>query len=81
MNRDQLIKSLQTIVGERYVMTEKEDVIVYEQDGSIFQVMPEIVVLPADVEQVAAVVKAARRADVPIIPRGRPCGVTLFSHY
>ncbi len=75
MNRDQLIKSLQTIVGERYVMTEKEDVIVYEQDGSIFQVMPEIVVLPADVEQVAAVVKAARRADVPIIPRGSGTGL------
>ncbi len=36
------------IVGERYVLVEKEDVIVYEQDGSIFQVMPEIVVLPAD---------------------------------
>ena len=75
MNRDQLIKSLQKIVGEPYVLVEPEDVIVYEQDGSIFQVMPEIVVLPGDVEQVAAVVKAAKRANVPVVPRGSGTGL------
>jgi glycolate oxidase len=75
MYRDALIKSLRKIAGERYVMTEKEDVIVYEQDGSIFQVMPEIVVLPGDVEQVAAVIKAAKSANVPIIPRGSGTGL------
>jgi glycolate oxidase subunit GlcD len=75
MYPDTLIKNLRKIAGERYVMTEKEDVIVYEQDGSIFQVMPEIVVLPGDVEQVAAVIKAAKSADVPIIPRGSGTGL------
>ena len=75
MSRDTLIDELRTIVGENYLLLEKEDVIVYEQDGSIFQVMPEIVVLPADVEQVAAVVKAARRANVPIVPRGSGTGL------
>lgn len=75
MSRNQLIKNLQTIVGDRYVLVEKEDVIVYEQDGSIFQVMPEIVVLPGDVEQVAAVVKAAGQANVPIVPRGSGTGL------
>ena len=75
MSRNQLIKNLQTIVGDRYVLIEKEDVIVYEQDGSIFQVMPEIVVLPGDVEQVAAVVKAAGQANVPIVPRGSGTGL------
>jgi glycolate oxidase len=75
MNRHQLIESLQGIVGNRYVLVEKEDVIVYEQDGSIFQVMPEIVVLPANVEQVSAVVKGAKRAGVPIIPRGSGTGL------
>src|ERR671913_257413 len=71
----ELIHSLRKIVGHRYILVEKEDVIVYEQDGSIFQVMPEIVVLPGDVEQVAAVVKAARQAAVPIIPRGSGTGL------
>ena len=75
MNRNALINELRAIVGEHYVLIEKEDVIVYEQDGSIFQVMPEIVVLPANVEQVSAVIKAAKRANVPIVPRGSGTGL------
>jgi glycolate oxidase len=75
MNRTELIRELRAIVGERFALVEKEDVIVYEQDGSIFQVMPEIVVLPGSVEEVSAVVKAAKRADVPIVPRGSGTGL------
>lgn len=75
MSRDTLIQELRTIVGENYLLIEKEDVIVYEQDGSIFQVMPEIVIVPGDVDQVAAVVKAAKRANVPIVPRGSGTGL------
>ena len=71
----ELINDLRAIVGVRFVLTEKEDTIVYEQDGSIFQVMPEIVVIPANTEQVSAVIKAARRANVPIIPRGSGTGL------
>ncbi len=75
MDRQALIHELRAIVGEKYLLSEKEDVIVYEQDGSILQAMPEIVALPANVEQVAEVVKAAQRADVPIIPRGSGTGL------
>jgi glycolate oxidase len=75
MSRDTLIAELRTIVGENYLLLAKEDVIVYEQDGSILQAMPEIVVLPANVEQVSAVVRAARKANVPIVPRGSGTGL------
>ena len=75
LNRENLIRDLRRIVGERYVLIAKEDVVVYEQDGSIFQVMPEIVTLPANVDEVAAVVRAAQRAGVPIIPRGSGTGL------
>jgi glycolate oxidase len=71
----ELIQTLEQIVGNHYVLAEKEDVIVYEQDGSIFQVMPEIVVLPDNVEEVAAVVKTAERFGVPIVPRGSGTGL------
>ena len=70
-----VIGELRVIVGDQYTLVEKEDVIVYEQDGSIFQVMPEIVVLPENVEQVSAIVKAAKRANVPIVPRGSGTGL------
>ena len=75
MNRDNLIRDLRAIVAERYLLVEKEDVVVYEQDGSIFQVMPEIVALPGNVDEVVAVVKAAQRAGVPIVPRGSGTGL------
>jgi glycolate oxidase len=73
--RAALIQALKAIVGPVHVLIEKEDVIVYEQDGSIFRVMPEIVVLPADVSQVTAVVAAARTAGVPVVPRGSGTGL------
>jgi glycolate oxidase len=74
-NKSDLIGELRSIVGAPYVLVEKEDVIVYEQDGSIFQTMPEMVVLPGDVAQVSAVVKTAKRAGVPIVPRGSGTGL------
>src|SRR5690349_2518462 len=75
MRRDALLSRLREIAGEGYVLSEKEDVIVYEQYGSIFQVMPEIVVLPGDVEQVSAVIRLAKQANVPIVPRGSGTGL------
>jgi len=75
MNRELLIRELRALVGERYLLVEKEDAIVYEQDGSTFQALPEMVVLPADGEQVAAIVRLARRANVPIVPRGSGTGL------
>jgi glycolate oxidase len=75
MDKRELLLQLRRIVGTPYVLIEKEDVVVYEQDGSIFQVMPEMVVVPASVEEVSAVVKAAQQANVPIVPRGSGTGL------
>jgi len=75
MVRTALIRELKEIMRDEYVLVEKEDVIVYEQDGSFMQVLPEIVVLPGSTEEVAAVVKAAKRANVPIVPRGSGTGL------
>src|SRR5436190_1260651 len=76
MNRDNLVRELRKAVGDEYVLVEKEDVIVYEQDGSIMQVLPEIVVLPRSTKEVAAVVRAAKQANVAIVPRGSGTGLT-----
>jgi glycolate oxidase len=75
MSRNALINELSAIVGEHYVLVEKEDIVVYEQDGSIFQVMPDIVVVPGNTDEVAQVVKTARGAGVPIVPRGSGTGL------
>src|SRR5574337_349456 len=75
VTRDALLRELRAVVGDAYVLVKKEDVIVYEQDGSILQVMPEIVALPASTEEVAGAVRAAKRANVPLVPRGSGTGL------
>lgn len=75
MNRNDLIDALSAAIGARYVLAENEDKIVYEQDGSIFQIMPEIVAVPGNVGEVAAVVRLAKQAGVAIVPRGSGTGL------
>ena len=75
MDKRALILELIGIAGPKNVLVAQEDVIVYEQDGSIFQVMPEMVVVPANIEEIAAVAKVAQRAGVPIVPRGSGTGL------
>src|SRR3954463_562959 len=75
MDKKALVDELRAVVGASYVLYQKGDVIVYEQDGSILQAMPEIVVLPAGVAEVSAVVRAAQKAGAPIVPRGSGTGL------
>src|SRR5689334_24042176 len=73
--KNRLVTELRKIVGERYVLSEPEDVVVYEQDGSIFQVLPEVVVVPGSAQEIAEIVIAAKQAGVPIVPRGSGTGL------
>jgi len=75
MRPSALVDELRAIVGEQYLLINKEDVIVYEQDGSILQAMPEIVAVPANTKEVSAIVRAAKKAGVPIVPRGSGTGL------
>jgi Fe-S oxidoreductase len=47
-----LVAELRAIVGSRYVLVEKEDVIVYEQDGSTFQSIPVRLLLPEAIREI-----------------------------
>src|SRR5262245_58758946 len=71
-----LLRELEGIVGKRFVISSPEELIVYEYDASIDRPRPHAVVLPETTEQVSAVVKAARRFDVPVIPRGAGTGIS-----
>jgi len=69
--KDNIIKELKTIVGDRWVTTEKEDLICYSYDATPgFSNLPEAVVQPADKDQVAAILKLANREKLPIYTRG-----------
>ncbi|MGQ0549111.1 MAG: FAD-binding oxidoreductase [Armatimonadota bacterium] len=76
MERSLLIRNLQRIVGEPYVLHHDDDLTVYEQDAlMVARHKPDVVVLPDATQQVADVVKVAREAGLPIVARGAGTGL------
>ncbi|MDP7628603.1 MAG: FAD-linked oxidase C-terminal domain-containing protein [SAR202 cluster bacterium] len=71
-----LVKKLQRIVGDPYVIYKPEDLIVFEYDGSVDKHLPVIVTLPASTEEVSGVVKTAREYELPIVARGAGTGLS-----
>jgi glycolate oxidase len=67
----QLIELLSKIVGAENVIFRAEDLLVYECDAyTLEKNLPNVVVLPANTEEVVAVVRTCASHNVPIIPRG-----------
>jgi glycolate oxidase len=68
---------LRTLLGERWVLTEREQLRTYECDGlAHYRAIPGLVVLPANAEQVAATVDACVREGVPYVARGAGTGLS-----
>ncbi|MDR3565666.1 MAG: FAD-linked oxidase C-terminal domain-containing protein [Negativicutes bacterium] len=68
---DQVIKELKQAVGPEHVLTAKEDLLCYAYDATPgFSHMPDVVVIPATTEEVAAVLKLADKEKIPVYPRG-----------
>ncbi|MBV9866637.1 MAG: FAD-binding protein [Abitibacteriaceae bacterium] len=71
-----LVSELQAIVGVDGVIAQSDDLMVYECDAYVAaKQQPKTVVFPTTTEQVAAVVKAANRHQVPVVPRGAGTGL------
>ena len=75
-NLTSLVKRLIEIVGERYVVSADEDLLVYEYDGSVDKSIPVVVVLPGSPEEVSQIVLAGNEFQMPIIARGAGTGLS-----
>ncbi|MBI3994226.1 MAG: FAD-binding protein [Candidatus Lambdaproteobacteria bacterium] len=74
--RQILVPQLQRLLGADAVLHAEADRFVYAYDASVFRGTDVLaVVLPANTEQVAQVVRLAARHDVPIIARGAGTGI------
>lgn len=80
MNRQDVLKELEAIVGPAAVRHRPVDLLVYEYDGSVDGAVdmasPMAVVLPTTAAQVSAVVRVARRAGLPVVARGAGTGLS-----
>ena len=72
-----LRRELETIVGAGGVLSDPEELLVYESDGlTLFRALADFVVFPTSAEQVAAVVRLANRESMPFVARGAGTGLS-----
>ena len=71
------VDELRGAVGLEHVVTEPEQLRVYECDGLTgHRAIPEVVVLPGSTEEVQAVLRACHREHVPFVARGAGTGLS-----
>jgi len=74
----EIIAELKQIAGEKNVYTDLDKMHPYSHDEVTeprYHHMPEVVVLPEDTAQVAAIVRLANRELIPVAPRGAGTGL------
>ena len=76
MIKEGFIKELTKIVGKENVLSSKRDLLAYSYDATQQQEMPDVVVLPHNTAEISAIVKAAHREGIPIVPRAAGTGIS-----
>jgi glycolate oxidase len=73
---DALRRELVLLLGSFDVLTQSEDLVLYEFDGSVEKGRPDVVAFPRTTEQVSDIVKLAARHEVPVVGRGAGTGLS-----
>ncbi|CAN5535947.1 FAD-linked oxidase C-terminal domain-containing protein [soil metagenome] len=72
-----LLGDLRAACGDEHVLTHRHQLRTYESDGLLqYAALPSAVALPADADEVQAVVRACHRAGVPFVARGSGSGLS-----
>lgn len=73
----QVAARLRAALGERSVLTEPDELLVYESDAlTVHKRLPSAVVIPRSAEEVAAAVKILAVEGIPFAPRGAGTGLS-----
>ena len=77
MERDRLIRAMESILGPEGVISEREQLRSYECDGLMnYRVVPDLVVLPESTEHVQRIVKTCYDEGIPFVARGSGTGLS-----
>ena len=73
----QLRRELESILGAGAVLSDPDELLVYESDGlTLFRALADFVVFPTSAEHVSAIVKLAHRERLPFVARGAGTGLS-----
>jgi glycolate oxidase len=77
VNREELIRRMEAVVGAGGVISRREQLRTYECDGlTSYRVIPELVVIPETAEQVREVVRICHSGRIPFVARGSGTGLS-----
>jgi len=71
-----LIRELRKLLGADAVLDKREDLLLYEYDGSVESARPNCVVFPRTAQDVVVVVKLANQYKTPVVGRGAGTGLS-----
>jgi glycolate oxidase len=75
--KSSLRRELEGVVGPGGVLSEPDELLVYESDAlTLFRALADFVVFPTSAEQVSAVVRIAGREGLPFVARGAGTGLS-----
>src|SRR5881397_1258231 len=75
--KTQLRRELEAMLGRGAVLSDPEELLVYESDGlTLFRALADFVVFPTSAEHVSAIVKLANREGLPFVARGAGTGLS-----
>src|SRR5438309_1821802 len=75
--KHELRRELETLVGRGAVLSDPDELMVYESDGlALFRALADFIVFPTSAQQVSAVVKLANRENLPFVARGAGTGLS-----
>src|SRR6266478_4576884 len=73
----ELRRELESIVGPGAVLSDPDELMVYESDGlTLFRALADFVVFPTSAQHVSAVVRLANREGIPFVARGAGTGLS-----
>jgi glycolate oxidase len=72
----QLIRELVTLLGPSAVLSEAEDLMLYEYDGSVELGSPKCIVFPSSTREVSEIVRLANLYQTPLVGRGAGTGLS-----
>jgi glycolate oxidase subunit GlcD len=72
-----VIHRLKSALGDKHVLTDRDELLVYESDAlTIHKRLPSAVIIPGNAEEVAAAIKIFAQERIPFAPRGAGTGLS-----
>ncbi|MDX2254280.1 MAG: glycolate oxidase subunit GlcD [Pseudanabaenaceae cyanobacterium bins.39] len=77
INWQAIADAMSTVIGDRYVVRTREELLAYECDGlTSYKQQPALVALPSSTSEVAEIIKICDRYQIPFVARGSGTGLS-----